>query len=104
MGIFWGNKSFKMALVLTSTLTSTLTFTNSFIVEECCEGMINDCWGISSDMINGCWGIFSGYDQWSNYKFNIDSLKPLYFWGARDKTSWGQDRNIFTEINTWEIF
>ena len=28
---------------LTSTLTSTLTFTNSFIVEECCEGMINDC-------------------------------------------------------------
>ena len=93
-----------MALVLTSTLTSTLTFTNSFIVEECCEGMINDCWGISSDMINGCWGIFSGYDQWSNYKFNIDSLKPLYFLGARDKTSWGQDRNIFTEINTWEIF
>ena len=79
MGIFWGNKSFKMALVLTSTLTSTLTFTNSFIVEECCEDMINDCWGISSDMINDCWGIFSGYDQWSNYKFNIDSLKPLYF-------------------------
>ena len=37
---FWGNKSFKMALVLTSTLTS--TFTNSFIVEECCEDMIND--------------------------------------------------------------
>ena len=50
---FRGNNSFKMALVLTSTLTST----NSFIVEECCEGMINDCWGISSDMINGCWGI-----------------------------------------------
>ena len=44
------------------------------------------------------------YDQWSNYKINIDSLKPLYFLGARDKTSWGQDRNIFTEINTWEIF
>ena len=43
LNIFWGNKSFKMALVLTSTLTSTLTFTNSFIVEECCEGMINDC-------------------------------------------------------------
>ena len=39
LNIFWGNKSFKMALVLTSTLTST----NSFIVEECCEGMINDC-------------------------------------------------------------
>ena len=44
------------------------------------------------------------FDQWSNYKINIDSLKPLYFLGARDKTSWGQDRNIFTEINTWEIF
>ena len=43
MGIFWGNKSFKMALVLTSTLTSTLTFTNSFIVEEYPQDMINDC-------------------------------------------------------------
>ena len=40
---FWGNKSFKMALVLTSTLTSTLTFTNSFIVEEYPQDMINDC-------------------------------------------------------------
>ena len=55
-------------------------------------------------MINDCWGISSGYDQWSSYKFNIDSLKPLYFWGARDKTSWGQDRNSFMETNTWEIF
>ena len=78
-----------MALVLTS------TFTNSFIVEECCEDMINDCWGISSDMINGCWGIFSGYDQWSNYKFNIDSLKPLYFLTRDNLCFWGEIQNNF---------
>ena len=38
------------------------------------------------------------YDQWSNYKINIDSLKPLYFLTRDNLCFWEEIQNNFKEI------
>ena len=67
-------------------------------------------WSWSTDLQSckcswgGIWEIWGALLIQMALNFLTRCTSFLQFGGAKDKTSWRQNRNIFTEINTWEIF